>query len=392
MDIKGSKVLIRSPAQSPKMSKKPTGASKGAPTSIAGVRPKPTANRLSRKEPVTEVSATRIQPLHHQTSKAASTPPPKQSCAKIQGKKSHESVAAAKHEKAVKAKAGFAVAVSKIDKERLTSTDEEHENFHVTDKSKHHLTKEVAHQQESDHSSTTVGSVPSLTLIASEHCHPMRVSLSDIANNSEQIFGIQIPNVMISGEEEIELFEMIAGRVTKWKMLGRYLGVDDEALDDIEIHNHFIGERCLKMLKRFKADGGDGATYVKLAIALKDTMYDSLVTDISKYFPEYEQPDRVASANYSEFNDVIQLPSDLEEIDGCLRGIKRSFELQRNNGKHKALLQISYPSQLANSRASNPLCFDLYPLTADSVRVVEDVCIAAVIRKVQQLSVNIKYE
>ena len=145
------------------------------------------------------------------------------------------------------------------------------------------------------------------------------------------------------------------------------------------------------MLKRFKSDSGDGATYVKLAVGLKDTMHDSLVTDISKYFPQYDQPSQAASASGLHFMYMIAVTLDFKEMNDRLNEIKQCFEHQSNNGKQKALLQISYPPRLADSRANIPLCFELYPLNVDSVRVIEDVCIAAAIRKVEQLSVNIRY-
>lgn len=365
------------------------------PPPTTSARPKPTAPKPSAKESVADMHGGGKQPLQHypDSSKTFANPSTsKYGLGKMQGRKKvyvSESKAAM-HEKVVKAKAGFPLAAPKVDKERLVSTDEEHENFHVKEKPhSDNSAADTVHQHELDRSSTTVGSVTSLMLTASVHY--MRISLPDISNNSEQIFGIQIPNVVISGDEEDELFETIARRVTKWKMLGRYLGLDDEVLNEIEIHNHFVGERCLKMLKRFKSDGGDGATYVRLAVGLKDTMHDSLVTDISKYFPQYDQPSQVASASGLDFKSTISLTLDFKEMDDRLSEIKRSFEHHRNNGKQKALLQISYPRQLANSRANVPLCFELYPLNVDSIRVIEDVCIAAAVRKVEQLSVSITY-
>lgn len=389
MDRKSS---ARSPAQSPRQTKKPFSASKRVPPSTTSDRPKTTVPKPSTRESVADLHGGRKQPLQHHPSKTSVNPPSsKHNLGKVQVRKKTDVSAskAAIHEKVVKVKAGFPLAVPNTGKDCLVSTDEEHENFHIKEKPQSDNSVDTVHQRESDRSSTTVGSVTSLMLTASTHY--MRLSLPDIANNSEQIFGIQIPNVVISGDEEDELFETIARRVTKWKMLGRYLGLDDEVLNEIEIHNHFVGERCLKMLKRFKSDSGDGATYVKLAVSLKDTMHDSLVTDISKYFPQYDQPSQAASASGLHFTHTIAVTLDFKEMDDRLNEIKQCFEHQRNNGKQKALLQISYPPQLANSRANIPLCFELYPLNVDSVRVIEDVCIAAAVRKVEQLSVNIRY-
>ena len=245
------------------------------------------------------------------------------------------------------------------------------------------LTVSAVHHAGSDHS--TIGSSSSQSLIVSEH--HMRILSEDLAKHSELIFGISIPNVMISSDHETEMFETIATHISKWKMLGRYLGLEDEVLDEIEDHNHFTGEKCLKMLMRFKSDVGSQATYVRLATALKDTMNDRLISDISKYFPLRLQS-LSSIRTYS-----IQLTSDVstDKMINQLSGTREDFRLQRNDGKRKARVQVSYPPGCTDSRANDPLCFELNLLDTGGIRVIEDVCIAAAYREVKKLHLNITY-
>ena len=352
-------------------------------------------HKPSAIDPATNTSGGRKQQLLHRSSKFTLVPPPsKQSPRirhKVQSEKKSESPDSkdTELEKSVKAKAGFPITVDKIDKEKLVSTDKQHENVHVKEKPVHDSATHLVTHQESRNSSTTVSSVSSLMFSGTEQ--QMLVSLQDIANHSEQIFGIQIPNVIISGDEEDEMFKTIAGRARKWKMLGRYLSLKDEVLEEIELHNRFNEERCLKMLKRFKIDVGDEATYVRLAIALKNIMHDGLVADIAQYFPQYHQASGSFSADNSECVFLLRLPSNIEEINTSLIVIKESFEIQKNNGKQKAKLEVRYPSELENIRVNSPLCFELSILNAGSIRVLEDVCVAAIHRGVKELTVNIMY-
>ena len=375
--------------------KRVTSTSKLAPTSIPSERRKPAVHKPSAKEPATNTSGGRKQQLLHRSSKSTLVPPPSKQSPRIRHKGQSERKSESPDskvtelEKSVKAKAGFPITVDKIDKEKLVSTDEEQENVHVKEKPVHDSATYSVTHQESRNSSTTMSSVSSLMFSGTEQ--HMLVSLQDIANHSEQIFGIQIPNVIISGDEEDEMFKTIAGRIRKWKMLGRYLSLKDEVLEEIELHNHFDEERCLKMLKRFIIDVGDGATYVRLAIALKNIMHDSLVADIAQYFPQYHQASGSSSAANSECVFPLILPSKIDGIDASLSVIKESFKIQKNNGKQKAKLEVRYPSELANTRANSPLCFELSILNAGSIRVLEDVCVAAIHRRVKELTVNIMY-
>ena len=368
-------------SQSPALSKKASGASKKVPISSPSLRHKQQQNlpKSSPKEPVIKATERRKQLLHNRTSKPSMTPPStKKSSASAQRGKTGEvnQSEATRHEKVVKAKPGIPKASHEVHIEKLVSASEDEQTVHAT------------HRVESDYSSTTVGSRDSL-LVSESSLLPWSVSISLIATNTEQIFGITIPNVVICGDKEGELLEAIAMRVNKWKMLGRYLDLEDDILDEIEIQNHFVGERCLKMLKKFQTVSGDEATYVRLATALKNIMQDSLITDISHCFPKHHLES--TSAFCVPF--TVKPTINLEEMYTRLSVIRENFELQRSNGKRKATLKVSYlQAPTTTSRTNSPLCFELTSLDHDSVRVIEDMCIAAAVRKVKQLSVTISYE
>ena len=364
-------------SQSPILTRKVTGASKKAPTSSPSLRHKqPALPKSSPKEPTTKVPERRKQILHQHTHKSLiSTPSTKKSIGGAQkldiqgGKKDKVNPPGAKgHEKIVKAKYG----ITKARTEKPVQGSEDEKTVLV-----------APHQLESDYSLTSVGSGTSV--VGSELQWTVSVSL--IAKHTEQIFGITIPNVVIGGDKESELLETIAMRVSKWKMLGRYLGVDDDSLDEIETQNHFVGERCLKMLKKFQTVRGNEATYVRLSTALKNIKQGGLITDVSQFFPKVEESTSTVSTSYP-----IKPTVKVDEMYTRLSLIREHFKQQNNNGKSKAIVHISYPLNLPTPPQANPLCFQLPSLHIDSIRVIEDVCIAAAVRKVKQLFIAIEYE
>jgi hypothetical protein len=322
--------------------------------------------------------------LHQHTRKSAISPPPtKKSSGGAQrlelqgGKKSEVNPSRVKgHKKVVNAKRGMSKAVTNTHTENLISGSEDDKTVHV-----------APHQVESDYSLTSVGSGASL-LGSEPSSLQWTVSIPLVAKHTEQIFGVTVPYIVICGDMASEMLEMIAMRVSKWKMLGRYLGVDDDSLDEIETQNHFVGERCLKMLKKFQTVSGDEATYVRLITALKNIMHDSLIADISQFFPKDQESISTVSTSYS-----IKPTVKVDEMHSRLSVIRQHFEKHKNNGKSKATVHISYPQNLSPPHQANPLlCFQLPSLHIDSIRVIEDVCIAAAVRKIKQLSIVINYD
>ena len=370
------KKVSTSSSQSPILAKKVISASKKVPTSSPSLRHKALHKEVP-KESKTNVAERRKRLLpQHPTMTPSSTKKISGSAQKLQvGKKGEVSRSGAKgHEKVAKPKPG----TTETHRGKPISSIEDEKTVHV-----------ASHQVESDYSLTSVGSGAS-NVDSESSWLQWTVIISLIAKNTEQIFGITIPNVAICGDNECELLETIAMRVHKWKMLGRYLGVDDDSLDEIEMQNHFVGERCLKMLKKFQTVSDDEATYVRLATALKNIMQDSLISDISQFFPK-DQDSESSPGSYT-----IKPTVKLDEMHACLSVIREDFKLQKNNGKNKATVLVhatSYSQTVSAPPQTNPpVGFKLTSLDVDSVRVIEDVCIAAAVRKIKQLSITINYE
>lgn len=370
------KKVSTSSSQSPILAKKVTSASKKVPTSSPSLIRHKALHKEAPKESKTDVAERRKRLLpQHPTMTPSSTKKISGSAQKLQvGKKGEVSRSGAKgHEKVAKPK---------------PDTTETHRGKPISSIEDEKTIDLASHQVESDYSLTSVGSGAS-NVDSESSWLQWTVIISLIAKNTEQIFGITIPNVAICGDNESELLETIAMRVHKWKMLGRYLGVDDDSLDEIEMQNHFVGERCLKMLKKFQTVSDDEATYVRLATALKNIMQDSLISDISQFFPKDQDSES------SPFSCTIKPTVKLDEMHARLSVIREDFEQQKNNGKSKATVLVhtaSYPQTVsAPSQANPPVGFKLTSLDVDSVRVIEDVCIAAAVRKIKQLSITISY-
>ena len=368
-------------SQSPILTKKATSASKKVPTSSPSLRQKQHI-ALHKASAKTDVAERMKQVLHQHTPKSSTTPSSSKRSSssaerpELRGEKKGEvrPSGAKRLEKSTKAQPGIPEVTTETHTDKQVSDSEGDKTVHL-----------ATHQVESDYSLTSVGSGASAMGSESSWLHVQwTVSTPLLATKSEEVFGITIPNVVICGDKESELLETIAMHVKKWKMLGRYLGVDDDSLDEIEAQNHFIGERCLKMLKKFQMTS-DGGTYLTLASALKNIMQDSLITDISQFFPK-----DLESKSTISVSRTIKSTVKVDEMYARLSEIRGDFEAQKNNGRSKATVQVSYPQHL--SHTNSPMCFRLTSLDMDSIRVIEDVCIAAAVRKIKQLSIVINYE
>ena len=69
----------------------------------------------------------------------------------------------------------------------------------------------------------------------------------------------------------------IAEHLGDWKMVGRYLNIDPQKLDDIEVENHREERRRVALLDAWDEKEGEGATYLKLAVVLNHRKRTDLV-------------------------------------------------------------------------------------------------------------------
>jgi len=167
-----------------------------------------------------------------------------------------------------------------------------------------------------------------------------------------------------------ELFKVIAPRISKWKILGRYLGLDDDILDAICRENHFSVERCYKTLVAWKTNFRAKAMYLELAKGLKNIMREDLLPDLVPYMVQGSEDD-----DFKEGERII-IPID-ENPD--LRTVKDKFKLHKNSGMSSARITLQYPSRVSSQ--SETLHFILPSLDESSVKVLEVLCVAANIRE-----------
>jgi hypothetical protein len=91
------------------------------------------------------------------------------------------------------------------------------------------------------------------------------------------------PATVIHNPDTCTMFQVLAHRIQKWKMFGRYLGLSDRELDEIERCNHFTTERCLKMLvhwgKKYRGK------YSELEAGIHNIMREDLIEDMRPFLP-----------------------------------------------------------------------------------------------------------
>ena len=238
------------------------------------------------------------------------------------------------------------------------STDEE-TDFEEQEQPLHGLTR-----NESGYSTTSVnGSSASRAVKREASSPPVR----------EVVF----PPVPIT-DCESQLFEMLSHRVQKWKILGRYLGLEDETLDRIEVENQFRIERCYKMLDTWKKLFRSDATYRRLEEGLRNVMREDILLDIGHFIPCCHDN------NEEPLNHTVDVTS---KENPNLHSIRDEFQQQKNNGMKRAYVTLEYHSDEALHR--DALCFIAPSL--DDLRVLEDLCKFAGSRGQREVFVSLRY-
>ena len=196
-------------------------------------------------------------------------------------------------------------------------------------------------------------------------------------SNGSSLEETGFPALTIGNSRDSKLFFTLALRVQKWKMLGRYLGVNDANLFEIESKYHFISERCLKMLIQWAETGG---TYCQLEAGLRNIMREDLIDDLRCFVP----PE----------------PADLEEVG---EGHWKSSGLNINRGKiNFSELQQKVAAfanqdnhhsvriEFTHAKLDKPLEFSL-PLSCHcDLTILEELCLAAHTHTVTAVSLDVK--
>ena len=197
--------------------------------------------------------------------------------------------------------------------------------------------------------------------------------------------GLIFSHEPVPDPQDSQLFKIVAQRINKWKILGRYLGLEDEILEAIHRENHFIVEQCYKMLVTWQQEVRADATYLKLAQSLKNIMREDLLPELLLFMDQSSS----GSDNGSSEGERVMIhigPSGNPD----LQIIEEKFHLQRRKGLKAARITLQYPFCVNQQKA--PLHFILPTLDDSSLRVVEELCVAANIRdEVKQVQVDIQY-
>lgn len=84
-----------------------------------------------------------------------------------------------------------------------------------------------------------------------------------------------------------ELFKFVAADAgVKWSLLGRYLDVSDEDIEEIKQKYHFDNERCMQMIVKWLGSKELRPTYAKLACALVNVLQYDKVRGLKELIPQ----------------------------------------------------------------------------------------------------------
>ena len=183
------------------------------------------------------------------------------------------------------------------------------------------------------------------------------------------------------------MFKALAHRIRKWKILGRYLGLSDQELDDIEESNQFTTDRCFNMLVTWaiKYRG----RYSELEVGIHNIMREDLVEDVRPLLPveQAEQYSEEQHGNVLKFS-AFSVQEESKNFEKLAKSVTQ-FVRNKNHTKHnKFMLRFSH------DKLHRPL--EVYlpsPPTSTGdcdLRVLEELCFAARNRSVS--SVDLVFE
>ena len=226
-----------------------------------------------------------------------------------------------------------------------------------------------------------------LTIQESFQHHRANPDDHTISKTEETLEGLIFSQEPVPDPQDSQLFKIVAQRINKWKILGRYLGLEDETLEAIQRGNHFTVEQCYKMLVTWQQGLRAEATYLKLAQSLKNIMREDLLPELLLYMVDQSSNGSESGGDGEGERVLIHIaPSGNPD----LQTIKENFLLQRRKGLKAARITLQYPSLINPQKA--PLHFILPTLDDSSLRVVEELCVAANIREdVKQVQVDVEY-
>lgn len=201
---------------------------------------------------------------------------------------------------------------------------------------------------------------------------------------------ISFPDSIISNPDTCTMFQVLAHRIRKWKILGRYLGLSDDELDEIEQSNHFTDERCLKMLVHWGRQYS--GRYSQLEAGIHNIMREDLVEDIRQYLPQSMSSLSIAQQCSEEENGltlkftafkVNSGTPDIQALTNRLTAFVRrratpatnTIVLQFSHEKlHPLQIYIPYSMQDCDLNVLKELCFAAWKRNVNIVDLTFEVC------------------
>ena len=201
---------------------------------------------------------------------------------------------------------------------------------------------------------------------------------------------ISFPNTVIRDPETCPLLKALAHRIIKWKIFGRYLGLTDQELDNIEQSNHFTSECCLKMLVTWSRKFG--GRYSELEAAIHNIMREDLVEDVRPLLPvekveQFSGEERGNTLKFVQFG-VDDGSQNFDKLTKCVTRFLRGKCHGENN---KIMFQFSH------EKLHSPLEIYLPPISSSSsgvcdLTVVQELCFAAQNRRVSTVDIVFEFQ
>ena len=195
------------------------------------------------------------------------------------------------------------------------------------------------------------------------------------------------PDTVIRDPETCPLLKALTHRIQKWKMFGRYLGLSDQELDDIEKTNHFTTERCFKMLVTWGRNS-NGGKYSELEAGIHNIMREDLVEDVRPLLPleqteHYGEEEEENVLRFTRFS----VQGDSQNFDRLAKSVTKF--LRGTHGNHKKIL-----FRLSHEKLSSPLEIYLPPPSNSDcdLTVVQELCFAAQCRSVSTVDLVFEVE
>ena len=102
---------------------------------------------------------------------------------------------------------------------------------------------------------------------------PVQTRSESFEQESSEILSCQIQNSSV-------IFKTLASRLHNWKMLGRYLMLEDEEINRISAEYTFTSEQAYQMLRTWMGKDPSTATYAVLIESLHNSLREDLVMEV----------------------------------------------------------------------------------------------------------------